>query len=303
MWFKNLNIYQIIGDMPEESVILKGLEKSEFRDEGPAGPVKTGFFAPAASHDNLLHSVMGCHMFCIKEETRKVPGDVLREEVEKEIKKRKARGDEISGKDKREIKEDVTNRLFPKVMPKVKKVWAYIDKDRKWLVLDEASRKKGEDWATFIRKNLDIQILPLQSMEVPGRKMNLWLSTKQFPEDLSSGTKCKLFMRNDTSNKVSYTGHEVSEDESIQSYLDAGYEVSELEMRHWISGDPVTYVLTEDLLVKSVIYSQYMVSDVADQSEDADSQSDAIFVAVCGAARDIYDKLMLALGGAESSGD
>lgn len=297
MWFKTFNVYQVMSDGFNAEILEDKLSEFAFSENGPKVAQKFGFISPVQHHDGLLHSVMGVSLFCLKEETRKVPSDILSEEMDREIKDLLSRGVEVDSNVKKELKESISQRLFPKVFPKTKRTFFYYDSKNKWIVMDEGSLKRGEDVASLFREWFDIQIAPLQSVDSSAKKMKSWLDGMAFPEQLAPSEKCKLYLKGKTQNKVSFVGHDISNDESVQEYLSAGYEVSELEMYYWVESDPMRFTLTEDFLVKGVSYSEYTKADVSDQSQDLASEIDSILVAVADTARSVYKKLISELGG------
>lgn len=276
MWFKNLNIFRITGLNISEEELGKKLGDHVFVECKSHEETKSGWVSPLGDHsDYLTPSSLGCHLICLKIETRSVPANTLKEEVEKKIAELKQQDPDakITGALKKNLKEEIKNELLPRAFSKYDRAYAYWDTKTDYLVVNVASRTKAETFAAAFKNampDMDLSIIPIQSIHEPTASMTNWLTTGQNPEKLEPLTTACIRDIDEESNSgsIKYNKQEL-DDDRLKGYLDESKTVADLEVEY---DEKVSFTLTEDLSIKSVKWSDEVKGEAENEGDDdADS--------------------------------
>jgi recombination associated protein RdgC len=218
---------------------------------------------------------MGSHLICLKVETRSVPANTIKEMVEEKIAQLKAQDPDakITGALKKTLKEEIKNELLPRAFSKYERIYAYWDSKLSYLVINLASRTKAETFAAALKNampELTISALPVQSIHEPTVSMTNWLTTGQHPAELEllEAVTIRDVDEEDNKGSIKYANQDLNDDR-LKGYLGETKTVSELEVRY---DNKTSFILTEDLLIKSVKWSDE-IKEEADNSGDDDSDS------------------------------
>jgi DNA recombination-dependent growth factor C len=270
MWFKNINAYNISNfDLTAEQLAEKISERI-FTPCKPIEEKQVGWVSPFGDKfESLVHSSMGCHLFCFKSEEKILPAAVVNEIVQQRIDELRKNDPEIK-KVKKEVKqriaEQVRQELLPKALSKFSRIMAYIDTKQGLLIVDSSSQSKAENIILMLRSSLDenIKFSPVRVIDEPSIKMSDWLLKQTNPSEVEFGEKCQLKDPVDLGS-IRYAKHNM-EDAKLQQYLEEGKTVAELELT-W--DEKIKFVLTEDLVIKGIKFLDLIKEQLEEQSPES----------------------------------
>ena len=116
MWFKQVQIFQVINSMPHnEGVLEEQLEKLGFEPCKANTPYTYGWISPVDEDDEyLVHSYKNYLLFCLQIEEKVLPTYVIRQELKERIKEiESSQQRKVSAKEKYAIKDEIYSMLLP----------------------------------------------------------------------------------------------------------------------------------------------------------------------------------------------
>lgn len=281
MWFKNLRLYCLVQpfELPIEDlesqlaesafVPCAGYEKSRLGWVPPLGDD-----APDGEEDGedtgpmLTHVIGDYIMLCAKKQERLLPASVVREATADkvaEIEQRQMR--KVYRKERREIQDDVYGSLLPRAFTRSSRVYAYISRREKLLVVDSASAPKAEEFLNLLRDTLGSFPVALPDTKTaPGAVMTRWLKQGRATDGFVIHDDCELFNPTDGSNVVRCKGQDLVSDE-IQVHLEAGKQARQLGVM-W--NQQLSCNIQEDLSVKRLRFE-----NIKEESENVGDETPA----------------------------
>lgn len=299
MWFKNMNIYSIEGDFPDESVLADALSNYPYTPCSALEEKRSGWVSPLGDdHDMLVHSAMGNHIISLKIEEKTIPASVIKEELEKRLAayRQQNPGSKVSGKYKTQLKETIRSELLPRAFSKITRVNAYYNKASNLFIVDTSSAAKAENLVMFMKSCLDVSGLifrPAQTNDSPAEAMREWLLNMELPEDFQLGTDCLLKSLAE-SGTIKY-GKVDLDDENLREYLGQDKEVSLLQLN---LEDCISFSLTSDFQIKSVKFGDLIKEERSEVEADSREESfDADFCIMCDNHHRLIQAVTSVLGG------
>lgn len=298
--FKNAFIYRIEHwEPPLLADFEKRLNAARFVACGASQPESWGWVAPRGEgHAALAESVGGQLILKLATEFRAVPGHVVKDEVEAELKKIEAEtGRRPKGKRVKELKEQVTHALLPRAFPKRGETLIWVDAQAKTVVVGAGSSKKAD---AVLTRLLDLlaggcRLATLQTQLAPSTAMAQWLSEKESPAGFTIDRDCELKAPEGEKPAVRYARHTLELDE-IAEHIRQGKTPTRLALT-WQGR--VSFVLTEALTLKGI-----KLLDVALEGAGADASAnqgddsfDADVALMTGELAQLIPQLLEALGG------
>ena len=125
MWFKQVRIFQLSQQVPKDAeAFSEQLNLLSFEPCLPSLPESRGWVSPMDNDGApLTHPLNGYIMFALQNEEKVLPTQVINQAVNGKIREiEAAEGRQIFSKEKRQLKEDMTNRLMPKAFSKFQKL-------------------------------------------------------------------------------------------------------------------------------------------------------------------------------------
>lgn len=157
MWFKQATLFQFTRPLkmtqPELDEALKPLA---FTPCLPSLPSSLGWVAPLQTQDENAPLVYGSKkhwMICLQFEEKILPASVVRQTLDEkitEIENKESR--KIRGKEKQSLKEDITQTLLPRAFTKKTRVYACLDLDNRWLIINSNTPAKIERFMAFLKR-------------------------------------------------------------------------------------------------------------------------------------------------------
>lgn len=253
MWFKNIQLFHLEEDVNFSAAELNTkLLQSKLGDCGQLEKFNFGWCNPIGddAEDFCAHVYKDCFLIALGKNERLLPQSVVRETVTervKAIKKEEAR--DVFSKEKANLRDEVTFELLPKAFTKKTRLYAYIDKKNKWLIVDTSSHKKAEELTSFLRDTLGS--LKLSSVDLPNSphsKMSNWLLEHRCPTPFVIEDSCELFDIKTGVGSVKCTQQDLSSTE-VSNHIRAGKQVVSLAMS-W--SDKLYFTLSDDFSIKRI---------------------------------------------------
>lgn len=255
MWFKSLNVYKVENfDNVDIEALSERLEEDVFEPCKPHDAQQAGWIPPMGENfEQFIHSANGGHMICLKSQEKKIPAAFINEKIKEKEDERRSENPEFikfSKDEKEDLKEQIIYDNLPNAFPTSATLFAYIDTQLNYLIVNSPSRNKAEGLIVFLRgmiEDSNVNFIPLMTVHEPANTMSSWLIDGQAVADLEFGEKCKLKDMS-SSGSIAYTKHDMDDDKLVD-YLNGEKVVSELAFC-W--DEKVDFTLTDDFLFKGV---------------------------------------------------
>ncbi len=268
MWFKNLNVFRLTEEFPFDAEALnEKLETLEFHPCNGQQAFSMGWTAPLGKgEEQLVHSSNGFLMVCLKKEERVLPTSVVNEMLEERVEEiEEKEGRKLSKKAKTELKDNLIFELLPRAFTFSNKIYAYIDTQNGFVVIDSASTKKSEDLLSTLRKTLGgLPAIPLNTVDKPVLTMTQWLLNQNPPSEITIEDECELRAPEEDGGMIRCKRHDLAAPE-IKNHLDIGKQVIKLAL-NW--EDRLSFVLDENLGVKRLKFLD-LIQEQVGESEAA----------------------------------
>ncbi len=280
MWFKNLSLlrftepFTLTAEQLEEK-----LQGGRFQPCSSLQPMSYGFVPPVGKEDApLAHAAGGCFMICAQREEKILPASVVNEmlaEKVAEIEERK--GTTVRKKGRNAIRDEIIHDLLPRAFSFSRRLYAYIDPNTGWLVVDSASAKKTEELASWLRRCLESLPVVLPAVtERPAAVMTRWLAEEgTVPADIVIENECELRATDEEGAVIRCKKHDLGAPE-IQNHLEAGKEAVKIAVS-W--NDRLSFLVDDALGIKrlrflDLVQEQAADVDAADGAERFDADFD-----------------------------
>ena len=278
MWFKSVSAYRLPVDFSfTRESFNEGLEKAALKPIGPLEPSRKGFVSPFGNDSEvLLHQASDCVLLELGGLDRVLPGSVVKEAMEVKIKAIFERTGRKPGKKQREqIKDEVLMDLLPRAFVKPSRQAAYIDLERKMLIVDAATDKPAESIITQLREGLGSFVAePVQTEESVSAMMSAWLVAGKCDGPFELGDECELKDPVDAGCAVKAKRHDLSAEE-IREHVRMGKKVSQLAL---IYDNRLSFVLDEKFKLRKLKFLDIILDEIKDTAgEDAAAELDTRF--------------------------
>ena len=299
MWFRNLSVFRF-DDTPEidPADLERALDGQRFSTCDPQQMESIGWEAPLDGQaDQLVHAGSGCFLLVARREQRLLPATVVREAVQRkvrEIEEREAR--KIGRRQRAEIRDQLTFEMMPRAFTRSTPVQGMLMPGCRALVVDAASRKRAEEWASLLRLSLGrLPVSPPTFGKPLTEVFTGWLSGKvQLTPGIELGDECVLAgpSREDPvvrCRKLDLAGAEV------KSHVRAGLLVNRIAIT-WQGA--MRMVLTEDGDIRRLQFLNTLVEQMEQAGvHDEAAEFDARFNLMALELSRLLPALWEALGG------
>ena len=298
MWFKNLSIFRLTEAFTLTSEELdQKLEALAFRPCGSHEEFTLGWTPPLGkTSQSLVHKTNGYMMLCVKKEERVLPASVLNELLQEKIaEKEEQQARKLSKKERTELKDELIFDLLPRAFTFSRKIYAYIDPQGGWLIVNAASAKSAEDLVSLLRKSLgSLQAIPLSTIEKPTAIMTQWLLDNKIADDVSIEDECELRSPEEAGGIIRCKRHDLALPEII-NHLDTGKEVIKLAV-NW--AERISFIIDENLSIKRLRFLDLIQDQIADiDTDDEVAQFDVDFSIMTAELATLLPRLIELFGG------
>lgn len=298
MWFKNLQLFRF-----KEPFELDAEQFSQCLADYPAKPCSAGqlftygWVNPFKNDQELfVHAAGGYFLFAACREEKVLPAAVVRQALEEKVGEIELQEDrKLSGKQKRNIKEEIEFTLLQQAFTKKQFLYAYIDTHKQLLCVDTSSRNKAEEFTQLLRKAVGrLPIVPVEVKRKAGRVMTSWVLEQNPPGNFELDTTCEM-VDPEMENSVIKCIHQNLASKEITSHLQSGMQVSKLALS-W--SDRLSLVVDESFSIKRLRFLDLLQEQRKDvHAESKEQQIDADFTIMTLEFSHLLDELFEAFGG------
>lgn len=298
MFPRNLIFYSLFYSLAEQVVITEELLSAyAFADCTKDQYASVGWIPPLGSETTaLMHQSNGCIWITMKIQEKNIPSSVVREELDRRVKQLEtAENRKVSGREKKDLREQIEFELLPHAFPKNKTIDGWLDTNSMQLFVAASSSAQAERFTALLRKTLFS--LPIQAPETkasPTFAMTHWLSDEVTPPKFYLGAECQLYSQSEDKSIATFKKHELLTDE-VKTNLSNGKLVSQLGLE-W--DGKISFVLADDLQLKRIKFLDVFAEQVHERDPQShEEQLDVEFTLVTGEVRALVSDLLLALNG------
>jgi recombination associated protein RdgC len=299
MWFKNLVVYRIPADCSLDAAAIETrLARIPLQPCGGFDMESRGW-VPPGNAGTLLHTLNHQWLLTLGVNQKLLPAAVIREAAQERADKIAAgQPYPVGRKQMRDIRQQVLTELMPKAFTRRRTISAWIDSVNRWLVVDTAGEKRADEFTEFLLKSLDkLALKRLETAHSAGAAMTGWLASGEAPAGFTIDQDLELRAGDDSKSLVRYVRHDLHGRE-IRQHIAAGKRATRLGLT-WNSR--ISFVLTEQLQIKRLVFLDILKSEVETQSATADGgedeQFDVNFALMSGELAHLLRDLTAALGG------
>lgn len=295
MWFKNLLVYRLKPNARlKVDTVEEKLKENALQPCGSFEMESRGWVAPRGD-ERFLHSLERQWLITHGVNQRILPGSVITQTAqERAAKLAERQGRPVGRKQMREIRERVIEELMPKALTRRRTLAAWIDPVNGWVAVDTAADKKADELLeSFIATDIDIDVKRLETTQSPSAQMTLWLTSGKIPAPFTIDQDLELRASGESRATVRYVNHPL-EGREIREHIAGGKIATRLGMT-W--KNRISFVLTEQLQIKRVVFLDILKNETESQAEDAEEQFDIDFALMTGELAAMLTDLTQALGG------
>ena len=300
MWFKNLLVYRLA---PDTRIIANDLEdKLKAHALQPCGSfeMESRGWVPPRDDDRYLHTLERQWLIMFGAHQKLLPGSIITQTArERAARLADKQEHPVGRKQMRDIRERVLEELMPKALSRRRTLGAWIDPVHHWLVIDTAADKKADALLeSLIGADVEIEVKRLETQQSPAAAMTHWLSSGKAPAPFTIDQDLELKASGESRAIVRYVNHPL-EGSEIRGHIAGGKTATRLGMT-W--KNRVSFMLTEQLQVKRVVFLDILKEETQDQADLAEEQFDIDFALMTGELAAMLADLVEALGGEKQSG-
>lgn len=257
-----------------------------------------GWNAPI--RENLVHKASGFMMICLKKEERILPSTVINEMWQERIEEiEEQEGRKLGKKARAELKDNLIFELLPRAFTHSTNLFAYIDTENDFIVIDSASSSKAEDLLSLLRKTLGgLPAVPVNTVDSPVLTMTNWLTHGTQPSEISISDECELRSPEEGGGIARFKRHDLNLPE-IKNHLETGKQVIKLALT-W--NDRISFVLDADLKISRLKFLDLVQERVGEELTNANAETeeerfDVDFIIMTAELSDFLDNLLAIFGG------
>ena len=299
MWFKNIFIYRlpagcaITAATLQEKLALKPLQPCSGLDKQSRGWVS------CRGDDRLVHVANQQILFALGVEQKLLPATIINRFVKERIADIEAQqGYKVGRKEKKDIKEAVTEELLPRAFAMQRATFAWIDSVNGRLIIEAASSAKADELLEQLSKTVDDLPVKLLHTEIsPVAAMTDWLAGEAAPAGFTIDRELELRATGESKATVRYANHAL-EGEEILAHIASGKRATRLGLT-W--NDRISFVLTEQMQIKRLEFLDIIKEESTTLADNADEMFDLDFTLMTGELARMLADLTEALGGEVSN--
>ena len=299
MWFKNIFIYRlpagctITAATLQEKLALKPLQPCSGLDKQSRGWVS------CRGDGRLVHVANQQILFALGVEQKLLPATIINRFVKERIADIEAQqGYKVGRKEKKDIKEAVTEELLPRAFAIQRTTYAWLDPANGRLIIEAASSAKADELLEQLSKTVDDLPVKLLHTEIsPVAAMTDWLAGENAPAGFTIDRELELRATGESKATVRYANHAL-EGEEILAHIAAGKRATRLGLT-W--NDRISFVLTEQLQIKRLEFLDIIKEESTTLADNADEMFDLDFTLMTGELARMLTDLTEALGGEASN--
>lgn len=292
MWFKQATIFEFSQPIKETPEAFHAqLEPLIFTPCLATLPSSIGWIPPIGNEEApLVHAANGYWMICLQFEEKLLPATVVRQAVLEKVKEIETKEDRVvRGKEKQQLKDEITQTLLPKAFTKKSIVYGFIDLEKQRLIIDSSTPAKIERFTSFLKRAIAPNNLKSIDVKKPTAVMTQWLKNDGPPSDFVVG-QAAVLQDPQQYRRVIRCQHQNLLATGIQSLMEEGCEITQLSLS-W--KDQLQFTLTSGFSLRGIRF-QDAVLDLSkdDYSETPEQRFDTDFVIMTEVLSHLCDALL-----------
>jgi recombination associated protein RdgC len=290
MWFRNLLIYRLAGEMVTPAELEACLAKQILQGCLGLEPQSRGWVPPGIAEADLVYSYGQQILIALGTEKKLLPASVVNQLArvragEMELHQGYAPG----RKQMKEIKEAAYRELLSRAFAVRQRSHAWIDPVDGWFVVEGASVSRADTLIETFNNSTGIGLKRIRTNMAPTSAMTAWLSGDDPPAIFSVDSDSIFRSREDKKVSVSYV-RQSPDVQEITRHVRTGKEVIRLAMT-W--RDRISFILDENLQLKRLT----LLDIDREPAETAEEQFDSDFFLMTSELRQLLPDLIEILGG------
>ncbi len=278
MWFKNAQIFQLENPVAYDADTFEQyLSRMIFQPCAKSLPLSYGWTIPLGEPGApLVYPANNFLMFCMKIEEKLLPPAVVREQHLTKVKELETKFERKLYKDeKARMKDELYQTLLIQAFSKSTDLYAYIDTQNNYLVVDTTSAKRLEQFLSLYSKSINEHPIYTPKTKSPTTMMTRWLKNQKYPAGISIMNSCVLQNTNDERSIARFT-HTDLLSEPVQKLLEEGYQVIQLSL-NW--QEQILFTLRHDFSISNIKFLE-SVQEIASNcySETVEERFSADFI-------------------------
>ncbi|MEO0616017.1 MAG: recombination-associated protein RdgC [Pseudomonadota bacterium] len=298
MWFKNLRAYRLTYDTGlTPDALESALADAVFSPCGKVDLARAGFVAPLGDAGTMLtHTVAQTTMLCLRRQEKVLPPAAIAEQVSERVAALEAReGRPAQRRERTALKDEVTLDLLPRALTRSERIYAYIDFQRKFLLIDSASERKAELVLEHLRAALGtLPVVPLDCHGDTASIMTRWVTNR--PEaGFELDQEVELTNSREARNVVRCRYQDIDSRE-VLGHIEAGKRVTRLALT-W--REAIRFVLSEDFVLRRLRFDAKITDHGDGEADDVAGSFDQDFAVMAVQLGALLDSLLEGYGGME----
>lgn len=299
MWLKNLVLYRAAKDHFSDAGTLNDRLAQDTLQPCGGYQMESRGWVPPQAEGPFVHALQGHWLIALGDEQKILPATIIRQQAEDRARViGQQQGRPVGRKQLREIRDQVTNELMPRALARRRTTHAWIDPARALLAINTGAATKAEWFLEALRRSDDaLKVRRVDTQRAPASAMADWLTRGKAPGTFSIDQDLELRARDVSKASVRYARHSL-EGREIRDHIAAGKTVVKLGLT-W--SDKISFVLTEDLLLKRLAFLDILRRESDAQSGEESERFDLDFALMSGELALMIGDLLKALGGEKDS--
>lgn len=252
-WFKQLGFYRFHpAQWPDDGVLSAQLSAAAFAGTQGLEWSAEGFVPPYAFTQEWLFAAEHTRMSALKREEKVLPTGVIRDLLDERVAQiQEAESRQLGKKEKKELKERLTDELLPKAFTRSARTYALIDRKNGFLLLNQAAESRREAFLAKLRQTLGgLEAVRPETVRPVADVMTAWLAGGTCDGGFELDDNCELKGTGDGAAVVRMSRQNLDSEEVVR-HLDGGKSVSQLGL---VWRDRVAFTLTADFALKRIRY-------------------------------------------------
>lgn len=252
-----------------------------------------GWVTPAAFFDQLAPKIADYFLVALKRFDKILPGIVIKAALDEKVNEIELKeGRKVGRKEKKQLKEQITDDLLPKAMVKESHTYAWLGKE--FVFVNAGSHNKAEGVLSELREVMPPFPCALPRTAIsPSAAMTDWLAAGEAPGNFELGADVNMQDGSTDGAKVTVRRGDLTA-EDVRKHIESGKQVTALSLTY---KDRVRFTLTDNMLIKGIKYMDVMQEEVSQDASDAPALFDASFRLVSEELETMVRELVEALGG------
>lgn len=267
MWFKSCYIYNITSELPADFQVLQEmLAEKRLEACSASKAVSQGWVSPfGRGNDILVHGCGPFWLICLGVDQKLLPASIVREEVQArilEIEQNQQR--KVYGKEKAALRDDIEFEFLSKAFVKKSQIAAFIDTDKKRLVVDVSSDSKADEFISNLLEAMDLKLELLQPELSLNQQMTKWLLAGEGPEYFTLAKDCVMEDLEQANSRVRFAQQDLTASE-VLNIAKNHRRVSEISL---IWQDRIQFNLKSNLALTRIKFFDVVKEQLAEDEGD-----------------------------------